>query len=90
MLVLLGGCRKNLQLEQHFEVISCEESVFSLQFSSPRSVLWHMRLTGVNGVEKRQWTKSHLREFEEQYWQMFGVYDQVFLTYHPILCIVKA
>lgn len=77
-------------LEKHFEVVSCEESVIPFQFSSPRSVLRHMRLTGVNGVEKRRWTKSCLREFEERYWQVFGLRDQVSLTYHPILCIVKA
>ena len=77
-------------LTQHSDVLSCEESCISLPFRSPRSVLRHMRLTGVIGVEKRSWTKSGLREFEQQYWTQFGENEQVPLTYHPILCLVRA
>lgn len=76
-------------LDQHFDVVWSDESVVSLQFSSPLSVLRHMRLTGVNGVKKHQWTKSRLQQFEQQYWQVFGAQEQVPLTYHPILCIAQ-
>ncbi len=77
-------------LTRHFEVLSCEELVMSLPFRSPLSVLRHMRLTGVTGVEKRSWTKSGLREFEQQYWAQFGENEEVPLTYHPIWCLVRA
>jgi malonyl-CoA O-methyltransferase len=77
-------------LAQHFDVLWCEESIEPLHFPSPRAVLRHIRLTGVNGVATRPWTKSRLQEFETQYWQQFNEWGDVSLTYHPILCIVRA
>jgi malonyl-ACP O-methyltransferase BioC len=82
---------KELQslLKQHFQIIWCEEIPITLNFSSPRAVLRHLRLTGVNGVSRRHWTKTRLQKFEQQYWETFSMRNQIPLTYHPILCIVK-
>lgn len=82
---------ENIQalLEKHFQILFCSEEEMKLNFSSPCQVLRHLRLTGVNGVSKQQWTKSDLKAFERQYCERFGEHDGVRLTYHPILCIVK-
>ncbi len=76
-------------LQELFHVIRCSEEQMTLHFSSPRQVLSHLRLTGVNGLSKQQWTKSDLQAFERRYYDCFGEHHQVPLTYHPILCVVK-
>jgi malonyl-ACP O-methyltransferase BioC len=82
---------KELQslMKQHFQIVWCEEIPITLNFSSPRAVLRHLRLTGVTGVSRQHWTKTRLQEFEQQYWEAFSTRNQIPLTYHPILCIVK-
>ncbi len=76
-------------LSENFQIISCSEELVTLKFPSPRHVLKHLCFTGVNGISGRQWTKTTLQEFEQQYWQRFENNQQVSLTYHPILCIVR-
>lgn len=75
---------------EHFEVLFTGQDIISLPFSSPRQVLKHLRLTGVNGLSKQQWTKSKLYEFEQRYWELCDTDQQVTLTYHPIFCIARA
>ena len=78
------------RLQQHFKVISCTEEVTGLEFSSPRKVLDHLRLTGVNGVSKQRWTKTDLRNFERRYRECFEDRNgKVPLSYHPILCVLR-
>ena len=77
-------------LQQYFQVISCSEKLDLLEFSSPRKVLNHLRLTGVNGVSKQRWTKTDLQNFERRYCECFENQNgDVPLTYHPILCLVR-
>ncbi len=76
-------------LARHFQVIACSEELIPLMFSSPRQVLNHLRLTGVNGVSKQKWTKSDLKAFEQRYREEFGHDGQVSLTYHPVICLVR-
>ena len=76
-------------LKQHFQVMTCSEELVPLTFPSPRQVLNHLRLTGVNGVSQQKWTKSNLKTFEQRYREEFGHEGQVSLTYHPILCLVR-
>lgn len=76
-------------LEKQFQVITCSEECLQLLFGSPRRVLTHLRLTGVNGVSKQAWTKSDLKTFERRYREEFGQNGEVPLTYHPIICLVK-
>jgi malonyl-ACP O-methyltransferase BioC len=85
----LGYEELRMFLSEYFEIISCSEELVTLKFPSPRYVLKHLCFTGVNGISGRQWTKTTLREFEQEYWQRFGNDRQVPLTYHPILCVVK-
>ncbi|MCP4401577.1 MAG: malonyl-ACP O-methyltransferase BioC [bacterium] len=78
------------RLQQHFQRVSCSEELVSLEFSSPRKVLKHLRLTGVNGVSKQHWTKTDLHNFEWRYRECFeDLNGQVPLSYHPILCVAK-
>ena len=76
-------------LQEHFHIHVCSEEFVTLNFSSPREVLRHLRLTGVNGNSRLKWTKSSVVEFEQQYQSMFGEEKHVPLTYHPIYCIVE-
>ncbi|PID57500.1 malonyl-[acyl-carrier protein] O-methyltransferase BioC [candidate division KSB3 bacterium] len=77
-------------LKQHFQRISCTEARSVLSFSSPRQVLNHLRLTGVNGISKQRWTKTDLQNFERRYQECFKKADGTLaLSYHPILCLAR-
>ncbi|MFQ3578866.1 MAG: malonyl-ACP O-methyltransferase BioC [Bacteroidales bacterium] len=59
-------------LSEFFIVEHFSEELIQIPFSSPLSVLKHIRNTGVNAVKKVFWTKKTLLEFEEQYKKRFG------------------
>lgn len=65
-----------------------EESIKKVSFSTPRDVLAHIALTGVNGRFSSFWTPSRLRKFAQNYAKFFGESDnRVSLTYNPIYII---
>jgi len=53
-----------------------------MSFESPKDVLKHMQLTGVNAIEKKTWTKSDLKSFETEYSNLCG--NRATLTYNPV------
>ncbi|CUJ98973.1 trans-aconitate 2-methyltransferase [Ruegeria denitrificans] len=71
------------------EVISVGETEQQMHFSSPRNVLNHLRRTGVNGRAQKQWTKSSLLAFSNDYVRQFGGESGVPLTYHPTWIIAR-
>ena len=78
------------QLEQqNFEVLFIEQEVKQIYFDHPKSVLQHLKATGVTATAKsHHWTKQSLQQFYSDYQQFYD--EQGFrLTYHPIYVIAR-
>ena len=78
------------QLEQqNFEVLFIEQEVKQIYFDDPKSVLQHLKATGVTATAKsHRWTKQSLQQFYSDYQQFYD--EQGFrLTYHPIYVIAR-
>ena len=78
------------QLEQqNFEVLFIEQEVKQIYFDHPKSVLQHLKATGVTATAKsHRWTKQSLQQFYSDYQQFHD--EQGFrLTYHPIYVIAR-
>ena len=78
------------QLEQqNFEVLFIEKEVKQIYFDHPKSVLQHLKATGVTATAKsHRWTKQSLQQFYSDYQQFYD--EQGFrLTYHPIYVIAR-
>ena len=59
-----------------------EEEIHIMSFKTPKEVLQHLKLTGVNAIENKSWTKSDLTKFEKGYSNLCPIRPT--LTYHPI------
>lgn len=78
------------QLEQQdFEVLFIEQEQKQIYFDHPKSVLQHLKATGVTATAKsHRWTKQSLQQFYSDYQQFYD--EQGFrLTYHPIYVIAR-
>ena len=53
-----------------------------MAFNSPKDVLKHLQLTGVNAIENVHWTKKDLTNFENGYSNLCA--RRVTLTYNPV------
>lgn len=81
-----------------FKDIVLANQRFDLPFTDPRAVLKHMKLTGVSTNQTQSpssnrqpfiWSKSRLKQFEQDYWQRFSELDKegqpcVNLTYEVL------
>ena len=78
------------QLEQQdFEVLFMGQEVKQIYFDHPKSVLQHLKATGVTATAKsHRWTKQSLQQFYSDYQQF---HDELGfrLTYHPIYVIAR-
>ncbi len=74
---------------ERFEVLAVEEECRELDFIGPEAVLRHIRRTGVNGLERRTWTKSRHRTFIERYRRAFPSGEGVHLTYHTMYFVLR-
>ncbi len=63
-----------------FEIYPPEIHIMS--FPSPKDVLKHLQLTGVNSIENRAWTKKDLKSFEDNYSSLCVKVPT--LTYNPV------
>jgi malonyl-CoA O-methyltransferase/biotin synthesis protein BioG len=93
--------RTRTELEQllqnaQFDILYSEEEEIPLPFEHPMKVLYHLKRTGVNGVQKtspHRWTRLDMQEFCEEYIRLFGrqsaLQPTVSLTYHPIYIIAR-
>ena len=64
-----------------FSVIT-EEDIHVLKFNSPKEILRHMQLTGVNAIESITWTKGDMFKFEQNC--LNNCNGAPTLTYNPI------
>lgn len=78
------------QLEQQgFEILLIEQELKQIYFDHPKSVLQHLKATGVTATAKsHRWTKQSLQQFYIDYQQFYD--EQGFrLTYNPIYVIAR-
>ena len=75
--------------ENGFEIVFIQEEQKHLYFDDPKSVLQHLKATGVTATAKsHRWTKQSLQQFYSDYQQFHD--EQGFrLTYHPIYVIAR-
>ncbi len=71
------------------DVLMSKEENVTQWFETPSDVLRHLKLTGVNGIEGKGWTRSTLAKFEEDYKEKFGCSEGVPLTYKPLYIIAQ-
>ena len=71
-------------LENEFKDFSIitDEEIHILNFNSPKEILRHMQLTGVNAIENITWTKGDMFKFERDY--LDNCNGAPTLTYNPI------
>ena len=62
--------------------IKTEEEIHIMGFKTPKDVLKHLKLTGVNAIENKSWTRTDLTKFEKGYSNLCPVRPT--LTYNPI------
>ena len=70
------------ELQKMFPNSIIEPEIHIMAFESPKDVLKHLQLTGVNGVENQTWTKKDLIKFENGYQNLCS--RRPTLTYNPI------
>ena len=74
-------------LYDNFEVITCYEKWYFLEFSSPVDVLKHLKQTGVTALSNQSWTKSDMAGFCNEYQEKYSIENGVVLSYHPIIVV---
>lgn len=62
--------------------------IYIKSFKTPVDVLKHLKLTGVNAIEKKFWTKSDLKNFEQAYSNLCSARPT--LTYNPIYIKIRS
>ncbi len=74
-------------LSDNFEVITCYEKWYFLEFQSPVDVLKHLKQTGVTAISNQSWTKSDMAAFCDEYNSKFNTENGVVLSYHPVIVV---
>lgn len=77
--------------EPYFEHVQVMEEKIKLTFDTPRDVLKHIKLTGVNALSSssQRWSKQLLANFNTEYLSLFATDKGVTLTYHPIYIVAS-
>ena len=83
---LITGTTLDYYSPQELEAMftSCEvyPEIHIMAFNTPKDVLKHLQLTGVNAIESKSWTKKDLTKFENAYNSICP--NRPTLTYNPI------
>lgn len=70
---------------EHIE--KSEEEIHIMSFKTPKDVLKHLHLTGVNAIESKSWTKKDMKNFENGYNNFCS--NRPTLTYNPIYIMLS-
>ena len=65
-----------------FPEADIEQEIHIMAFESPKDVLRHLQLTGVNAIKNTSWTKKDLISFENAYKNLCC--RRPTLTYNPV------
>ncbi|MDF9830968.1 malonyl-ACP O-methyltransferase BioC [Parabacteroides sp. PF5-6] len=76
-------------LSPDYALIHASEEQITKTFPTAMEVLYHLKRTGVTGIQQQQWTKERLSRFCSEYNRIFNVDGSLPLTYHPIYIIAK-
>ena len=79
-------CELEKILQKNYEIIKMESFEQGIEFKTPLELLYHMKNTGVNSLNRTKWTLADVKDFCEKYSTNF---DKVTLTYAPILVIAR-
>ncbi|MCP9612077.1 malonyl-ACP O-methyltransferase BioC [Coprobacter tertius] len=77
------------QLSAVYDILYISEEYYTLWFSSPEEVFYHLKFTGVNGTKTTLKTREQLNRLIKNYKIKYEVNGCVPLTYHPIYIIVR-
>lgn len=69
-------------LQNLFPNSTIEPEIHIMAFDTPKDVLKHLQLTGVNAIESKHWTKKDLIKFENGYKNLCS--RRPTLTYNPV------
>lgn len=75
------------ELETMFPQSEIIPEIHIMAFDTPKDVLKHLQLTGVNAIESTNWTKKDLINFENTYRSLCP--NRPTLTYNPIYLKLK-
>ncbi len=84
---VLGKTLPYFSIKELHELLSIykpqiDQELHVLSFKTPKDILKHFKLTGVNSLENSVWTKSDLSKFEKSYLNYCS--QAPTLTYNPI------
>jgi malonyl-CoA O-methyltransferase/biotin synthesis protein BioG len=79
----------NGKLSGRYDVLYTSEEKVLKRFKNPGDVLYHLKRTGVTGIDRQKWTRTNLIQFCNDYKTLYGNDKEVTLTYHPIYVIAK-
>lgn len=87
---LLSSEHLGRALPGDLHVMDHGSAIFRQRFPSPRAVLRHLRLTGVNGRAEKGWTRRDLDAFCDRYLARYGdAQGRVSLTWNPVWLIAR-
>ena len=70
------------ELQKFFPTAEIHPEIHIMAFDTPKDVLKHLQLTGVNAIEQVSWTKKDLLKFENGYNNICS--RKPTLTYNPV------
>ncbi|MFW8594690.1 methyltransferase domain-containing protein [Cribrihabitans neustonicus] len=76
-------------LPEGLRLVALEQRPMVLEFGNIRTLLRHLRLTGVNGNARQGWSRARLREFEAAYQERFGRGGRLPLSYDPVWLVAR-
>lgn len=76
-------------VEKHFNVITLQNENRQIFFTNVRSVLQHIRRTGVGGLGRTKWMPGKFKEFEKQYTSRFASEKGYPVTYASTFVVAK-
>lgn len=76
-------------LSKNFGIVYSSSDIVNLEFDDVKDVLKHLKLCGVNSLEKTRWTKTDLKDFQNKYNEFKNKEGKFVLTYQPIYFIAQ-
>lgn len=76
-------------LSTAIEIVHLHQETVQLTFPDAVSLLRHLRLTGVNGRARQQWTRARLAGFAESLTREHPKNSPLTLTYQPVYLIAR-
>ena len=74
-------------VQQYFTLDRSDQAREIFYFPGSMDILNHLRMTGVNAVNREPWTPGRLQRFTREYHNLFSDLKGVKLTYHPLYLV---